>query len=943
MRTGARFSLVATIAVLAQVSAGSTRVFAQGACCMTAGCEPAADAGECTVLGGVFLPGADCADDPCALGACCSDNSCAQADAVACISAGRDFIGAGTICLDDPCAIGVGACCDNGQCSEISLEDCDVIGGTWLGGGSHCFNGPCDLGGCCSPGVCIELARFECAETDGDFDEGADCTLEACEVPFGCPLDSLYSQTRDGPVAFLAMTSEASAGLQRWDNYSGVTGAVEEVIWWGLDLEFSAGDFFECTESNNVFEITFHADNGGFPGEATCSYTLTASPTPTGVEYFESELNEYRVTLPEPCVLVNGWISIVGLGDADCWFLWMSSSIGDDRSICDNCQSSEQDSDLSFCLVGSAGGVFGACCDLSTGLCGNGVEIGDCAAAGQRFEPDTICDDLDPSCAQTNGACCFDDGDCFADLPTDCSSAGGNWLGASTSCELCPAVGACCLTFETCLQLTEVECLSEAANWLGADTTCEQCPDPPSCPADSLFSQLPDAQDDFLAGTSETSSPFRRWEDFSEVGGAVESVRWWGFDLENTPGTNDFVECVEADNTFEISFHSDAGGVPGPAVCSYTLAATRTPTGQLYFGAELNEYEVVLSEPCVLVAGWISIVGVGDPTCWFLWLSAGIGESYCEGCGSPDESYDLSVCLAGTLGGVFGACCDDTTSSCDNDVEISECTQPGLRFTADLSCEQLDPQCGIIIGACCVGDGSCSIESAESCASAGGNWLGANTICSSCPCVILCPAGSTVEGEPVCFDNYVDTFNGGCDAETVAFSPISMCESICGQGGAFVQDLSIVPEFDWYEISVDSATELTWTVEAEFPIVTAIVDGTLGCAAGSVIAQDVAGECESLSISTPVAAGIYWLVVVASQPNDLAACGGHYTATVTDSSGTCDCPADFDGDGQVRVSDLIILLGAWGPNPGHPADLNGDGEVRVPDLIILLGVWGQCA
>ncbi len=54
------------------------------------------------------------------------------------------------------------------------------------------------------------------------------------------------------------------------------------------------------------------------------------------------------------------------------------------------------------------------------------------------------------------------------------------------------------------------------------------------------------------------------------------------------------------------------------------------------------------------------------------------------------------------------------------------------------------------------------------------------------------------------------------------------------------------------------------------------------------------------------------------------------------------CPADLDGDGQVRVSDLIILLSAWGPNPGHLADLDGNGEVRVPDLIILLAAWGLC-
>ncbi len=61
-------------------------------------------------------------------------------------------------------------------------------------------------------------------------------------------------------------------------------------------------------------------------------------------------------------------------------------------------------------------------------------------------------------------------------------------------------------------------------------------------------------------------------------------------------------------------------------------------------------------------------------------------------------------------------------------------------------------------------------------------------------------------------------------------------------------------------------------------------------------------------------------------------------------------PGDLDGDGEVRVPDLIILLSAWGPcpkpcTPGDPADtcpedLDGDCEVRVPDLIILLSNWG---
>ncbi len=51
---------------------------------------------------------------------------------------------------------------------------------------------------------------------------------------------------------------------------------------------------------------------------------------------------------------------------------------------------------------------------------------------------------------------------------------------------------------------------------------------------------------------------------------------------------------------------------------------------------------------------------------------------------------------------------------------------------------------------------------------------------------------------------------------------------------------------------------------------------------------------------------------------------------------------DLNGDGVVDVSDLLILLAAWGecPERSCPADLNGDGSVDVSDLLILLGNWG---
>ena len=49
---------------------------------------------------------------------------------------------------------------------------------------------------------------------------------------------------------------------------------------------------------------------------------------------------------------------------------------------------------------------------------------------------------------------------------------------------------------------------------------------------------------------------------------------------------------------------------------------------------------------------------------------------------------------------------------------------------------------------------------------------------------------------------------------------------------------------------------------------------------------------------------------------------------------------DIDGDGRVGFSDLLILLGDWGPCDGTcPADLDGNGVVDFGDLIMLLANW----
>lgn len=73
--------------------------------------------------------------------------------------------------------------------------------------------------------------------------------------------------------------------------------------------------------------------------------------------------------------------------------------------------------------------------------------------------------------------------------------------------------------------------------------------------------------------------------------------------------------------------------------------------------------------------------------------------------------------------------------------------------------------------------------------------------------------------------------------------------------------------------------------------------------------------------------------------------GGHSGADQSDASitiGAPGVPGDLDGDGEVGLSDLLIVLAAWGgctACDACPADLTGDCQVDFADLVALLALW----
>ena len=78
----------------------------------------------------------------------------------------------------------------------------------------------------------------------------------------------------------------------------------------------------------------------------------------------------------------------------------------------------------------------------------------------------------------------------------------------------------------------------------------------------------------------------------------------------------------------------------------------------------------------------------------------------------------------------FGACCDDYTGVCEDNVQAGNCIPP-LRFAQNATCAELDPMCGGIPGACCWPEGTCTPELPADCS---GLWGGPFTECANVDC-----------------------------------------------------------------------------------------------------------------------------------------------------------------------------------------------------------------
>lgn len=125
---------------------------------------------------------------------------------------------------------------------------------------------------------------------------------------------------------------------------------------------------------------------------------------------------------------------------------------------------------------------------------------------------------------------------------------------------------------------------------------------------------------------------------------------------------------------------------------------------------------------------------------------------------------------------------------------------------------------------------------------------------------IVCPPGAALEGEPECFDGYIDSYNGGCNSTPNVFQSLTQCcGTICGKTGNF--DSSSSRDTDWYEFITTTTTQIDISLTAETYINLFIIDGNQGCGTIDIVAQDYAYEGDTARIIYTVGPGTWWIWV----------------------------------------------------------------------------------
>jgi len=143
----------------------------------------------------------------------------------------------------------------------------------------------------------------------------------------------------------------------------------------------------------------------------------------------------------------------------------------------------------------------------------------------------------------------------------------------------------------------------------------------------------------------------------------------------------------------------------------------------------------------------------------------------------------------------------------------------------------------------------------------------------------------TYEGEPECYTDYEDAYNGGCNSDPEVFQTIQSGESILGETGVYEYSASYHRDTDWYEYVTTANELLTWKVTSNYNLTLYIIYGTGGCDSLSILNSGDCNAGDTVMITEEVEPGTYWMWIGPYSSNDITTeCGSTYTAWFNASS-----------------------------------------------------------
>jgi hypothetical protein len=154
------------------------------------------------------------------------------------------------------------------------------------------------------------------------------------------------------------------------------------------------------------------------------------------------------------------------------------------------------------------------------------------------------------------------------------------------------------------------------------------------------------------------------------------------------------------------------------------------------------------------------------------------------------------------------------------------------------------------------------------------------------PCIVNCPPGSLAEGEPTCFPNYYDSYNGGCNSIPPAFTNLPCNQNggtttVCGTYGVYYYGAITYRDTDWYQINLTSPAAITWCATGKYQTLVGVIDGNFGCPVSAFYDYAFGAECTPQCVTDNLPAGTWWLFVSTPGWDTTWVCGGNYVATLT--------------------------------------------------------------